>query len=479
MDNPKTFISYSWTNTQHEEWVLNLAIELVESGVDVILDKWDLKEGHDTSAFMEKMVTDPAISKVIIVADKAYKEKADDRSGGVGTETQIISSKVYDNVSQDKFVVIVAEMDDQGKPYLPTYYQSRIYINLCDTDTYAENFDKLLRWIYDKPLYIRPEVGSRPGYLDKENAISLGTTPVFRRAIAAIKESKPHASGAMDEYLMLLKENMERFRLSDAADEFDDAVVSNIDKFKPYRDEFIQLVSTISHYAPTIESVQKLHRFMESLIPYMFRPETIASYRDWDFDNFRFIIHELFLYNLAILIKMEQFELANVFLSQHYYVENIPGYENQSMVEFIVFRQYMESLDYRKSRLNLNHLSLRATLLEERNAGSGIDFKHLIQADFVIFMRAEVEDEADRNGWWPETLPYLSRYRGRPFEIFARSISHVYFDRVKDLLGIDKKDDLVPLLESYKYRKRKLPSWESSSFNPSALLGYDQLDTKP
>jgi len=40
-------------------------MELRESGVDVILDKWDLREGHDAYAFMEKMVTDPQIKKVL------------------------------------------------------------------------------------------------------------------------------------------------------------------------------------------------------------------------------------------------------------------------------------------------------------------------------------------------------------------------------------------------------------------------------
>ena len=37
-----------------EAWVPNLATELRESGVDIILDKWDLSEGHDdSSAFMD------------------------------------------------------------------------------------------------------------------------------------------------------------------------------------------------------------------------------------------------------------------------------------------------------------------------------------------------------------------------------------------------------------------------------------------
>jgi len=39
---PKLFISYSWTSPAHEQWVISLATDLRENGVDVILDKWDL-----------------------------------------------------------------------------------------------------------------------------------------------------------------------------------------------------------------------------------------------------------------------------------------------------------------------------------------------------------------------------------------------------------------------------------------------------
>lgn len=41
---PKVFISYSWSS---DAMVLELAQRLVAHGVDVVLDKWDLKEGQD------------------------------------------------------------------------------------------------------------------------------------------------------------------------------------------------------------------------------------------------------------------------------------------------------------------------------------------------------------------------------------------------------------------------------------------------
>jgi len=187
MSIPKLFVSYSWSTPDHEQWVIDLATELRQSGVEVILDKWDLREGHDAVVFMEKMVTDPAITKVMIISDKTYASKADDRAGGVGTETQIISREVYERTSQEKFVLVVAERDTQGKPYLPTYYKSRIYIDLSESDKYQENFERLLRWIFDKPLFVRPQLGSPPSFLAESTAATLGTSALAKRAIEGIK----------------------------------------------------------------------------------------------------------------------------------------------------------------------------------------------------------------------------------------------------------------------------------------------------
>jgi hypothetical protein len=47
------------------------------------------------------MVTDPAITKVIMICDVAYVEKANRRASGVGTETQIITGEIYSNTTQD------------------------------------------------------------------------------------------------------------------------------------------------------------------------------------------------------------------------------------------------------------------------------------------------------------------------------------------------------------------------------------------
>ncbi|EKO3438034.1 TIR domain-containing protein [Vibrio fluvialis] len=478
MESPKLFISYSWSNPTHEQWVIDLANELTESGVHVILDKWDLKEGHDSVAFMEKMVTDPKITKVAMICDEIYTSKADGRSGGVGTETQIISREVYENQEQGKFVAIIPERDSQGKAYLPTYYKSRIYIDLSEPDNYSDNFEKLLRWIYDKPLYTRPEIGKRPSFLDGADGISLGTAAAHKRAISAIKENKPFAAGALDEYLSAVVSNLEKFRITEKEGEFDDQVVDNIEKFLPYRNELINLFVTLAQYSPEEENIRKVHRFFESLIPYMSKPENVNHWSEWDFDNFKFIIHELFLYAVAIFLKYERFAEIDLFLTQQYYVAGRSDYGKDVMVGFETFREYLRSLKHRNDRLKLRRLSVHADLLEQRSKHSGIEFRYLMQADFVLFMRAEILNVDFYSRWFPDTLLYVGRFHSA-FEVFARSSSKSYFEKVKCILGIDKPSDLDELMEAYKTDRQRLPRWEFESFSPSVLLGYEQLATKP
>jgi len=478
MTAPKLFISYSWSNAELEQWVIDLATELREFGVDVILDKWDLKEGHDTVSFMEKMVNDSEIKKVAIICDKKYAVKADGREGGVGTETQIISREVYENQAQEKFVAIVYEKDENGKAYLPTYYKSRIYIDLSEVDRYAENFERLLRWIFDKPLHAKPELGNKPSFLSEGEHVSLGTTAIFKRCIDAIKYSKPYAVGVFDEYCTVFTENLERFRISKSDEEFDDTVIKNIEKFLPFRNEAIQLFITIAQYTLEEQFIQRLHRFFESMIPYMSRSQEIFQSSEWDFDNYKFIVHELFLYALAIFLKHDRVEQANYLLQQQYYFPGNSYYGRDTIVSFIVFREPMGSLRCRNDRLDLRRSSLRADLLKERCAGTGIDFRYLLQADFVAFMRAEVEAHYGFTPWWPETLLYLGHFNS-PFEIFARSVSKSYFNKSKILLSIGAPKDLELLLDSYRKGSRRLPRWDFQSFDPESLLGYEHLATRP
>ena len=128
---PKVFVSYSWSSDDHVAWVIRLAERLTADGVRVTIDRWDLREGQDKFAFMEQMVTDPEVDRVLVICDAEYAAKADSKTGGVGTESQIISPKVYGEVSQEKFLPLVVENNADGKPCVPTFLEGRIHFGTC------------------------------------------------------------------------------------------------------------------------------------------------------------------------------------------------------------------------------------------------------------------------------------------------------------------------------------------------------------
>ena len=116
IQQPKVFISYAWGSQEYQDRVIALSRDLIGDGIDVLLDKWSLKEGHDTYAYMEQSVNNIDVTNVLILLDPVYAQKANSRSGGVGTETQIISPEIYNNVTQEKFLPVVMERAARLEP---------------------------------------------------------------------------------------------------------------------------------------------------------------------------------------------------------------------------------------------------------------------------------------------------------------------------------------------------------------------------
>lgn len=103
--------------------------------------------------------------------------------------------------------------------------------------------------------------------------------------------------------------------------EFDDAVITNIENFVPHRNEFITVINYISTYTDSDSYAETVHSFFEKLAKYSYAPQEAGRYTNHDFDNFKFIIQELFLYTIAIFIKKGKLEYARMLMKKQYYVE--------------------------------------------------------------------------------------------------------------------------------------------------------------
>jgi hypothetical protein len=268
-----------------------------------------------------------------------------------------------------------------------------------------------------------------------ETAIQLPTRSRASRAIDLLKTGSSNSAGALDEYLTVLSQSLEMLRIIEFDDQlFDEAITQSIDSFLPYRDEYIGVISALGRYS-NISDDKPIHSFFERLIPFMFRPKSMTRYSQYYWDNFKFIIHEMFLYTIGVLLKRERFDLVLQLMTQGYYVCDAAEDIRQPMQPFDILFQHIVSLAHRNKRLNFNRLSLHADMLEKRSHTSGLPFHDLMQADFVLFFfdaTMSIKEQREPT-WWPETLVYYREY-APPFEIFARAESSKYFERIGPLL---------------------------------------------
>jgi|GEM_PF-4967332 hypothetical protein len=159
--NPKIFFSYSWDNEIHKLWVLKLASELIKSGIDVLIDEWDLdKYNNDLNFFMESGIRES--DKVVMICTPVYSLKANERKGGVGVENVIITGEFYSTDKGNKFLPIVKGYKKNIHECLPTYLKSKYSIDFNDENEYKVKFDELIRKILNVPKFKKPILGTLP-----------------------------------------------------------------------------------------------------------------------------------------------------------------------------------------------------------------------------------------------------------------------------------------------------------------------------
>jgi hypothetical protein len=161
-----------------------------------------------------------------------------------------------------------------------------------------------------------------------------------------------------------------------------------------------------------------------------------GSYREWDFDNFRFLAWELYLLCMSIAMKHEAFSIALQLIGQPYYDERAGREGRDVMTTFAFLYREIGSLDRRNQRLGLRRRSLQADMLKTRFEAGGWQFIDVMQADFLLFMRSMCVPSNDVRRWYPDTLGYMGHGQ-HPFRIFGRCVSKSYAEKILPLLGVD------------------------------------------
>lgn len=155
---PKIFMSYSHDSPAHKKWVGELASKLVDNGIDVIFDQWDLGLGDDVPKFMEKAVSEA--DRVLMVCTETYVNKANAGKGGVGYEAMVVTGELIQNLGTSKFIPVIRQLSKE--PILPKAVSTRFYINLSEDQNFGEQFGILLRELHQVPAITKPPLGKNP-----------------------------------------------------------------------------------------------------------------------------------------------------------------------------------------------------------------------------------------------------------------------------------------------------------------------------
>jgi len=442
---PKAFISYSWSSPGHQTEVLQWAERLIAEGVEVLLDLYDLKEGQDKFAYMELMVADPSVTHVLVFSDKTYAAKADAKKAGVGTESQIMSKQIYESVEQTKFIPIACELDEKGEPCLPIFMSSRIMIDFSTPEAVNENWEQLIRRLFDKPLHVKPKLGKPPVYILENTSIpaspALAKFNTFKQALL---QGKPGLALYRGEFLDSCIEYADALRVRErpTVENVGAKVLADCGQLKLVRDHVTNWLLLEGKTNPSEEFTTAVIEFLERLRELKARPAELNSWQDGWFEAHSVFVFETFLYLVAALIKAGAFETLHEVFTTHYITPETEQSYHDRFETFRCFSARSDSLQILASEgKKLN--SPAAALIKQQADRSDVSFEDLKQADMLVFLVALIFPE----GWWfPQLQYYSDSYHAYPF--FTRATQARGFKNLSVVTGIETGDALREAVEA-------------------------------
>ena len=435
IENPKVFISYAWGDSEYQNLVLSFANKLIGDGIDVLLDKWNLTEGNDTNAYMEKCVTDKTITNVLILLDPLYAEKADTHRGGVGTETQIISEKVYKEVEQSRFIPIVMKRDANGNICKPTYLQSRLHFDLTVPEKYETEYKRLVKMLYGIEVFVKPPIGNKPEWVDKPLEIPHNTI---------IKYDS-------------MKNNIEPSIRSNDFSIFLNEISNRLIEFASNKDSCTNLLDYIHLYDDSSD-IRNSYLLLLSYSSYITKPYKLISVffeNTWNSvykisttksEIICIRIHELFIYTIAFFIKNKLYSSAGYMLGKSYF-SNTKVINNDYVDSFHMF--YSSSMHTNLDnaicmRDNKKYHSGTAQHWIETIAADFCDKEHFVLADLICFNYSVYGVYlASEWLWFPLTYPYDDRFSSYLSSIGRKLVSREFALEILPLWGYDSLDEFI------------------------------------
>ena len=185
---PVVFISYSWDNEAHKQWVLALSRDLREKfRVYTLLDRYNCG-GDDLITFMQKGLK--RADRVLIIGTPNYKSKLENSDGGgVRFEDQVITISLYKQMDSIKFVPVLRE--GTFSESFNELIETRLGYDMSNDGNYEERLQELAAELWGTPINLAPTLGPKPNF-----------TPAAQTLQDIVPESKEDFSTLVKRFLL-------------------------------------------------------------------------------------------------------------------------------------------------------------------------------------------------------------------------------------------------------------------------------------
>jgi hypothetical protein len=301
---------------------------------------------------------------------------------------------------------------------------------------------------------------------------------------AALKSGSAVTGPLFGEYVSSIRSALERQRPDfSSSDEYDEAIVGQIEKGTDAVLQFAEAADLAARYG-SLPAVLALYRSFGILWQLCELPEGFAgSYRETDFDGFKFLIYEMLVVLVAGLIRADRWDLLAQVLAEDIFVE---GRRNSEYVRYPQLRLIAGSLDrVRKQRLKLPRVSVTSDLVGARITtgplAKALSARAFMDADYLLYLRSALleEDEDAAHGislynvWIPRSSPFMHHTPA----YLKRAQSHRFLSLLSEACGVTE--------QVFKQRiGGRLNQWVkffAGGWGPDGITDFDpaELGTRP
>lgn len=217
----------------------------------------------------------------------------------------------------------MCEFEDRS-PCLPTFLKSRIWIDFSSPEAINQNWEKLVRLLFGKPFYEKPELGRPPAFVTDSG--SLPSTPALAKLAHlrdALLQGKKGIKIYRKNFIEVCMKYVDDLRVRQQPDveTLGRKIVEDCGKLKHARDHIIDWVLLEVDITPVEEFSESLIGLLECLLSAKLRPDELSSWNNSWFEAHAIFVYETFLYIIAALLKSGAYKALYSVFKSHYLVQ--------------------------------------------------------------------------------------------------------------------------------------------------------------